>query len=65
MNSELVKGLSEEQIAKIKACKNQKELLELAQEEGVDLTDEQLAAINGGLCSDATEIKDKPRKIHS
>ena len=48
MKEELLKGLSEEQIAKVKACKNSEELLALAKEEGVELTDEQLAAINGG-----------------
>lgn len=50
MREELLKGLSEEQIAKVKACKNQEQLLKLAQDEGVELTDEQLAAISGGFC---------------
>ncbi len=48
MREELLKGLSEEQIAKIKACKNSDELLKLAKEEGIELTDEQLKVINGG-----------------
>ena len=48
MKKELLKGLSEEQIAKIKACKNQEEILALAKEKGVELTNEQLAAIDGG-----------------
>ena len=34
MNKELLKGLTEEQIAKVKACKSQKELLALAKKEG-------------------------------
>ena len=42
MKNELLKGLSEEQIAKVKACKNNDELLALAKEEGIELTDEQL-----------------------
>ena len=50
MNKELLKGLTEEQIAKIKACKNQEELLALAKAEGIELNDEQLAAVNGGGC---------------
>lgn len=50
MKSDLLKGLSEEQIAKVKACKNQEELLTLAKKEGVELTDEQLSAISGGFC---------------
>ena len=40
MNKELLKGLTEEQIAKVNACKNQDELLALAKEEGIELTDE-------------------------
>ena len=51
MKNELFKGLNEQQIAKAKACKNQDELLKLAKEEGVQLTDEQLAAVSGGFCS--------------
>ena len=50
MKKELLKGLTEEQIAKIKACKNNEELLALAKIEGFELTEEQLAAVSGG-CS--------------
>ena len=35
MRNELLKGLNEEQIAKVKACKNSDELLALAKQEGV------------------------------
>jgi len=59
MKEELLKGLTEEQIAKVKACKNQEELLTLAKEEGAELTDEQLKAISGGFCSDAEEPEKK------
>ena len=48
MKEELFKGLSEEQIAKVKACKNTEEMLAIAKEEGVELTDEQLEAVSGG-----------------
>ena len=48
MKSKLLNGLSDEQIAKIRACKNSEELLALAKEEGVELTDEQLQVIAGG-----------------
>ena len=41
MDAELFEGLTEEQIAKVKACKGKEELLELAKKEGVELTDEQ------------------------
>ena len=46
MKQELLKGLSEEQVAKVKACKSHEELLALAKEEGVELTDEQLNRTN-------------------
>jgi len=48
MKQELLKGLTEEQIAKVKACKNQEEVLKIAKEEGIELTDEQLEAVSGG-----------------
>ena len=51
MREELLKGLSEEQIQRVKACKDSSELLSIAKEEDIDLTDEQLEAINGGCGS--------------
>ena len=54
MKRDLLKGLNEKQIAKVKACKNQEELLELAKKEGIELTDEQLEAVSGGVCSEST-----------
>ncbi len=53
MKQELLKGLSEEQIAKVKACKDQEELLKLAKKEGIELTDEQLEAVSGGCFTDS------------
>ena len=50
MKEELFKGLTEEQIAKAKACKNQDELLAMAKEEGIELTDEQIEEVSGGGC---------------
>ena len=44
---ELLKGLSKEQIEKVKACKSQEEILALAKQEDVELTDEQLESISG------------------
>ena len=55
MKDELLKGLTEEQIAKIKACKSQDELLALAKEEGIQLSEEQLETVAGGGCSETTE----------
>ena len=61
MKTDLLKGLTEEQIAKVKACRGSKDLLQLAQDEGVELTDEQLAAVNGGGCdSDPTSSRKCP-----
>ena len=51
MREELLKGLSKEQLAKAKNCKNKNELLDLAKEEGIELTEEQLEAVSGGACS--------------
>ena len=44
--------LTEEQKAKVKACKTAEELAALAKEEGVELSDEQLEAIAGGSWND-------------
>ena len=55
MRKNLLKGLSEEQIEKARACKSSEELLKLAKKEGVQLTDEQLAAVSGGACFKAKE----------
>ena len=64
MKKELLKGLTEEQIAKVKACKNPEDFLALARAEGIELNDEQLAAISGGGCdTSSTEEKGKKRKI--
>ena len=61
MREELLKGLSEEQIAKVKACKSQEELLALAKQEGIELTDEQLEAVNGGACTYTCHDKTCPK----
>ena len=52
MKQDLLKGLSKEQIAKLRECKSQEEIIALAKQEGIELTDEQLEAVNGGFCSD-------------
>ena len=56
MKNDLLKGLTEEQIYKASKCKTNEELLALAKEEGVVLSDEQLAAVSGGICSN-TEVR--------
>lgn len=50
MRKELLKGLTEEQIKKVEACKSPEEILEIAKSEGVMLNDEQLEAVTGGSC---------------
>ena len=60
MKKELLKGLSDEQIAKVKACNNHEELLKLAKEDGIELSNEQLETISGGgACSVISDIGDK------
>ena len=54
MKKELLKGLSEEQIKKVEACKDSEEILSLAKAEGIELTDEQLEAVSGGGCMNPT-----------
>ena len=62
MRKELLNGLSSDQIAKVKACDNVKDLIQLAADEGVELTDEQLNAISGGACTPSSKENNK-RKI--
>ena len=64
MKNELLKGLTAEQIAKVKSCNNAGELLQLAKAEAIELTDEQLSAISGGGC-DSDNDKVKKRKFDS
>ena len=54
MRKELLEGLSEEQLAKVKECKNHDELLAYAKSEGLELNDEQLAIVYGG-CGTTTQ----------
>jgi len=42
------KGLTAEQVEKMEACKTPEEILALAQEEGYELTDDELQSISGG-----------------
>ena len=57
MKQELLKGLTEEQIAKVKACKSQEEILAFAKEEGIELTEEQLESVSGGCTEDISGNK--------
>ena len=54
MDKRLLSGLNEEQLKKIKGCKTSEDLLKVATEEGIKLTEEQLEAVNGGCGSAMT-----------
>ena len=59
MKEQLLKGLTKEQIAKAKACKNGGELLALAKEEGIELSNEQLETVSGGgACTVISDLGD-------
>ena len=60
MRKELLKGLSEEQIKKVEACKSADEIIALAKAEGVELTDEQLEAVSGGNCITSFKFRKCP-----
>lgn len=45
---DLLAGLTPEQIKKARNCKSSEELLALAKAEGIELNDDQLAAVSGG-----------------
>lgn len=51
MRNELLKGLTKDQIERVRACSDAKQLLALARREGIELTSEQLEAIYGGACT--------------
>ena len=61
MREELLKGLTEEQKAKVNACNSSEEILQLAMQEGVELNDDQLEAVSGGGCGDT--VKDTVTNI--
>ena len=65
MKKDLFRGLTEEQIDKILQCNNPTEVLELAKQEGITLTDDQLEAVYGGSCGSEDDDKKNKRKIDS
>ena len=48
--------LTPEQLEKAKACKTPEDFLALAKEEGYELSDEELAAVNGGINWDCWDV---------
>lgn len=41
-------NLTEDQVARLRACKSEDELRAFAEEQGIELTDDQLGAVSGG-----------------
>ena len=62
MKKELLEGLTEEQIAKVNECGDVNDLLQMAEDEGVQLNEEQLAAVSGGGCGDSGKKDDDNKK---
>lgn len=48
MNKDLLNTLTKEQLEKARSCRSSRELLDLAKQEGLELTEEQLQHVNGG-----------------
>ncbi|MBQ9003217.1 MAG: Nif11-like leader peptide family natural product precursor [Eggerthellaceae bacterium] len=46
--------LTDEQKAKARSAKTPEEILELAKEEGYELSDDELEAVSGGWCGDCS-----------
>ena len=58
INKESLNGLSDEMRAKIASCAIPEDILALAQDEGVELSDEQMESVAGGSwdCYDCSEF---------
>ena len=54
-NDAMLRNLSDDQIARARQCRSSEELLSLAKQEGVELTDEQLDAVSGGNCDEGAD----------
>ena len=54
--------LTPEQKEKVKGCKNADELLAIAREEGYELSDDELEAVNGGANWDCWDVCAKYEK---
>ncbi|MBQ9457926.1 MAG: bacteriocin [Bacilli bacterium] len=59
VRKELLRGLTEDQIAKVRDFDDPNDLLQLAKDEGVELNEEQLNAISGGGCSNDDDTTTK------
>ena len=61
MKQDLLKGLTKEQVEKLRKCKNHEEILALAKKEGIELSDEQLQYVAGGECEEKWVVSQCPR----
>ena len=59
VRKELLRGLTEDQIAKVRDFDDPNDLMQLAKDEGVELNEEQLDAISGGGCSNEDNSRRK------
>ena len=57
MRKELLEGLTEEQINKLRDCKTPEEALALAKEEGIELTEEQIKNLTDSLAEVTKDSK--------
>ncbi len=58
LNVKLPDNLSEEQVKKLKSAKSKEEMLELMQEMGIELADDQLEGLAGGtVLGDCPDIR--------
>jgi hypothetical protein len=57
MREDLLKGLTEEQINKVKECKSPEDILTIAKAEGIELSDEQLEFVSGGYCKETNKYE--------
>ena len=65
MDDKLLSGLSPELQEKAKSCKSAEELMKLAGDNDVELSDEQLDAISGGGCFSACSHDVRPQSTQS
>ena len=58
MDKKLLEGLTDAQKEALKKCRTKEDLMALIDREGIDLSDEQMEAMNGGGCGSKCGCKD-------
>ena len=64
IKDEWLSALTEEQKERVRACKDEKELVALVSELGMELPDEALEAVSGGGCGGPKAVRTVLRKGH-